>query len=172
MAAVTTDFNEFVGSRHQRWVRVGVLAGWPQEDVEDAVQAALSKLWRRWRRVSAFDNPDAYVMKVVINGLKKDATRRARRARRTAGSESHTTRSEAANADPQEQVARTALVRAALSDLPPDQRATIVLRYFLDLSEKDTADVLGVAAGTVKSRTSRALAALAANSHLRDYQER
>ncbi|UUW91319.1 sigma-70 family RNA polymerase sigma factor [Nocardioides sp. WV_118_6] len=172
MAEVTTDFDDFVGSRHQRWVRVGVLAGWPQQDVEDAVQAALSTLWRRWRRVSAFDNPDAYVMKVVINSLKKDATRRARRARRAAGTESRTKQSEATDDDPQEQVARSALVRAALSDLPPDQRATIVLRYFLDLSEKDTADVLGVAAGTVKSRTSRALAALAANGHLKEYQER
>ncbi len=165
------DFNEFVGSRHQRWVRVGVLSGWPQQDVEDAVQAALSKLWRRWRRVSAMDNPDAYVMKVVVNALKKDAVRQARRAQRTAA-DSRPSSGEDATADPQERVASAALIRAALSDLPADQRATIVLRYFLDLSEKDTADVLGVATGTVKSRTSRALSALATNTHLREYQER
>jgi len=169
---MTIDFNEFVSSRHQRWVRVGVMAGWPQQDVEDAVQATLSKLWRRWHRVSALDNPDAYVMKVVINVLKKDAARQTRRTHRTAGTDSPRSSGEASSGDPQERITGAALVRAALSDLSADQRATIVLRYFLDLSEKDTADVLGVATGTVKSRTSRALAALAANAHLREYQER
>lgn len=170
MAAVTADFEQYVGARHQRWVRTGVLAGWPQQDVEDAVQAALATLWRRWRRVSMLDNPDAYVMKVVINNLRKDRSRRARHARQTSLTERQTMSS--ADTDPQDHVTRTALVRAALTELPREQRATIVLRYFLDLSEKDTARVLGVAPGTVKSRTSRALALLADNSHLREYQER
>jgi RNA polymerase sigma-70 factor (sigma-E family) len=163
---MTTDFNEFVESRYQRWVRGGVLAGWPQQDVEDAVQVAVSLAWRRWRRLAAMHNPDAYVMKVVINNLKKDASRRAQRAVST-----QPWQTPSDGSDPSEQVARSESVQAALADLPHDQRATVVLRYFLDLSEHDTADVLGVAPGTVKSRTSRALAALSTSTHLREHQE-
>lgn len=59
-------------------------------------------------------------------------------------------------------------VRRALAALPTDQRAVVVLRHHLDLSERQTADLLGIAPGTVKSRLSRGLRALASDPSLSD----
>ncbi len=71
-------------------------------------------------------------------------------------------------ADPAAALTVSHAVRAALDTLGVDQRQVLVLRYFLDLSEAQTADVLRVAPGTVKSRASRAIASLAKDSSLRE----
>ena len=70
--------------------------------------------------------------------------------------------------DPLADVDTTDAVERALSGLTPEHRAVLVLRFYAHLSERETAEALGIAAGTVKSRTSRALAALAGNEHLAD----
>jgi RNA polymerase sigma factor (sigma-70 family) len=63
-------------------------------------------------------------------------------------------------------------VRRALSQLSQPHREVLVLRYYLQLPERDIARTLGVASGTVKSRLSRALAALAADPHITDFVDR
>ncbi len=70
--------------------------------------------------------------------------------------------------DPLTDVEVTDAVERALSGLTPEHRAVVVLRFYAHLTEQETADSLGIALGTVKSRTSRALAALAGSEHLAD----
>ncbi|GAB2973012.1 SigE family RNA polymerase sigma factor [Nocardioides montaniterrae] len=147
------EFSSYVAARRARLVRTAVLLGCPRADAEDVVQSALLKCYRSWRRVARADSPDAYVHRVLVNTL-ADA-----RARRWNGElPSHSLpESRAGDPDWTDGIA----VRRALAELRPVDREVLVLRFYADLSERDTADALGVAPGTVKSRTSRALAALA-----------
>lgn len=146
------DFTTYVADRRTRLVRTAVLLGCPLADAEDVVQAALLKCYRSWRRVARADHPDAYVHRVLVTTL---ADVRARRWRGELPTE--TLPDEVDDRDPTSGIA----VRRALARLSPEHREVLVLRFYADLSERDTAAVLRVAPGTVKSRTSRALAALA-----------
>jgi RNA polymerase sigma-70 factor (sigma-E family) len=154
-----TEFREFVAARYGPLVRAAVLMGCSRPDAEDAAQDALARCYAAWGRVRAADDPAAYAYRVLVNGL-------ARRARRR-------WRGEVPHADPPETVTdpgpdlelRTTLA-AALARLRPEHRQVLVLRFVADLSERRTADVLGVRPGTVKSRTARALALLAADGTL------
>lgn len=146
------DFTTYVADRRARLVRTAVLLGCPAVDAEDVVQAALLKCYRSWRRVARADRPDAYVHRVLVTTL-SDV-----RARRWHGEiPTEVLPEDVEDRDPTGGIA----VRRALAALSPEHREVLVLRYYADLSERDTAVALGVAAGTVKSRTARALAALA-----------
>lgn len=146
------DFTTYVAERRTRLVRTAVLLGCPRGDAEDIVQAALLKCYRSWRRVARADHPDAYVHRVLVTTL-ADA-----RARRWNGElPTDTLPDTVDDTDPTGGIA----VRRALAALSPEHREVLVLRFYADLTERDAAAALGVAAGTVKSRTSRALAALA-----------
>ncbi|WP_122261264.1 SigE family RNA polymerase sigma factor [Ornithinimicrobium cerasi] len=122
---------------------------------EELVQESLARVYVHWRRVRA-DNPTAYARRVLVN-LHTDRWRTRRREVLT---------DSVPNTDPSpgHQVAlRLDLDLAqALQALPRRERECVVLRHYLDLSEKDTAATLGVSTGTVKSSTSRGLAALRA----------
>lgn len=147
------DFSTYVAQRRPRLVRTAVLLGCPSADAEDVVQSALLKCYRSWRKVVRADHPDAYVHRVLVTTL-YDA-----RKRRWNGELPTEELPESAGADPE--WAEGIAVRRALAVMSADHREVLVLRYFADLTERDTALALGVAPGTVKSRTSRALAALA-----------
>lgn len=147
------DFSTYVAQRRPRLVRTAVLLGCPSADAEDIVQSALLKCYRSWRKVVRADHPDAYVHRILVTTL-YDA-----RNRRWNGELPTEELPELAGADPE--WAEGIAVRRALGVMSPGHREVLVLRYFADLSERDTALALGVAPGTVKSRTSRALAALA-----------
>ncbi len=149
------DFTTYVVERRARLVRTAVLLGCPQPDAEDLVQSALLRCYRSWRRVARADHPDAYVHRVLVTTL-ADA-----RARRWNGELPTETLPEAADDSDADGWAGGIAVRRALADLSPEHREVLVLRFYADLSERATAAALGVAPGTVKSRTSRALAALA-----------
>ena len=152
------DFTAYVAARRPRLVRTAVLLGCPESDAEDLVQTALARCLRAWKRVAKADNRDAYVNKVLVNVLHDT------RARRWNG-ELPTERlpeSPAVGSD----LADGLVVRRALTALSHEHREVLVLRYFADLSEKQTADALGVPPGTVKSRTARALAALSAHDDI------
>lgn len=149
------DFSEYVAARRPTLVRTAVLLGCPQPDAEDVVQTALLRCFRSWRRVVNADQPEAYVYRVLVNVL-QDA-----RSRRWNGELPTETLPDRPAGDVD--LATGLAVRRALAAMSPEHREVLVLRYYADLSERDTADVLGVAPGTVKSRTARALAALAAD---------
>lgn len=149
------DFTTYVAERRARLVRTTVLLGCPRADAEDVVQAALLKCYRSWRRVARADHPDAYVHRVLVTTLADVRARRWNGELPTEALPDHPTNTDA------ETWAGGVAVRRALADLSLEHREVLVLRFFADLSERDTAAALGIAAGTVKSRTSRALAALA-----------
>lgn len=153
------DFSEYVAARRPTLVRTAVLLGCPQADAEDAVQTTLLRCFRSWRRVVSADQPEAYVYRVLVNVL-HDA-----RGRRWNGELPTGTLPEHPADDPD--LATGLAVRRALAAMSPEHREVLVLRFYADLPERATADVLGVPPGTVKSRTARALAALAADQNVR-----
>ena len=155
MDAASED--EFAAYAQVRWpalVRSAVLLGCTAADAEDLAQTVLLRAWTHWGRVRSAREPDAYVYRMLVNAL---ATSRRRRWWGERPSEHGL---DAAVSDRTCEVdARDAIVRA-LASLPREQQMVLVLRFVADLSERATAEALGLAAGTVKSRTSRALAAL------------
>ncbi len=124
---------------------------------EELVQEALARVYVRWERVSP-DRPTAYARRVLVN-LHTDRWRRRRREVLT-DEPPETGLQPGLGAG--ERVDLAVDLVAALQALPRRERECVVLRHYLDLSEKDAAATLGVSVGTVKSSTSRGLAALRA----------
>ena len=120
---------------------------------EDLVQSALTKVYLSWGRVSRADNVDGYVRTMLVRTYLDEQRRRWRRELPTDDVGDHD------GTDPSDRVAtRLDLVRA-LGTLPPRQRAVVVLRCWEDLPIAEVARTLDCSEGTVKSQTSRGLAA-------------
>ena len=117
---------------------------------EDLVQLALERTARRWSGLAG--SPEAFARRVLLHA----ATDRWRR-RRARVQEVFDDVHEPSIADGVDQLLLRRDLVAALQQLPSQQRAALVLRYFLDLSEKETARELDISVGTVKSTVSRAL---------------
>ncbi len=155
------DFAEFAAARYRTLVRAAVLLGCSHEAAEDAVQDTLVRCFVSWSRVQAADDREAYVYRMLVNGLRRAARRHwNRETPRAEVPESGST------ADPAGEVALRESVVAALGRLAHERRDVVVLRYYADLSERQVAQALGIPAGTVKSRAARALAELAADRSL------
>ena len=118
---------------------------------EDLVQASLERLMRSWNRVR--EGHEGYLRRTMYNLAVDDWRRRRRRP------EVFTT-VDAGRPDDTDAVALRQALVAALAQLPPRQRAVLVLRYWEQLSEAEAAEVLGCSVGTVKSTASRGLARL------------
>jgi RNA polymerase sigma-70 factor (sigma-E family) len=145
-------FEDFVAGRLPALLRYATLVAGNRHDASDLVQSALEKTGVRWRTVSANGSPEAYVRRAILNAH----VSRWRRRRR-----------EVLVQDTPEVPWSTPAAAwehgelwAGLQKLPPRQRAVIVLRYYEDLSEREIAQALGIAPGTVKSQAARALDAL------------
>jgi RNA polymerase sigma-70 factor (sigma-E family) len=152
------SFGRYVMQAYPDLVRRAVLLVGDRARAEDLVQASLVAAYGRWGRVS---QPDAYLRTVMVR------TAIGWRRRRWNGEmptdplpDTATVVDSTASSD------LSAAVRAALMELPPEQRAVIVMRYFDDCSEAEIAAALDCAPGTVKSRTSRALASIRAKGLL------
>lgn len=154
---MSVDFAEYVAARRPRLVRTAVLLGCQEADAEDVVQTTLARCLRSWRRVSRADSPDAYVHRVLVNTL-ADV-----RGRRWNGELPAAVLPEGLGAEEPDD---GLVVRRALASLSPEHRAVLVLRFFADLSERETAAALGLPSGTVKSRTARAIAAMSARDDI------
>ncbi len=158
-----TDFDAYVQARYVGLLRTALVLCRDRHSAEDLVQATLLRAHASWRRVQAADDRDAYVHRILVN-----ASRSWWRRSWHAGPlpEQH-----AAGPDAQDRTGlRDALVRA-LAALPQGQREALALRYLTDLTEAETARVLGCSVGTVKSRCSRGLAALRTGGLLTDAEE-
>ena len=125
-----------------------------RQAAEDVVQEAFCGLYRAWDRLPDHGNVQGYLRVSVLNGC-RSALRRSRRVLRPLALPAAAS-AEAEALAGEEQRATV----AALRRLPPRQREVLVLRYFADLPEYETALAMGVSRGTVKSTTARALAAL------------
>jgi RNA polymerase sigma-70 factor (sigma-E family) len=120
----------------------------------DLVQEALAKSYSHWRRVQQADSPDAYVMGILLNEVRRQWRRHDSAVLPI------TLAAEGIAPDTADEVVRHARLLQALLTLPFRQRATVVLRYLQGMTERETAVALGCSEGTVKSQTSRALASL------------
>jgi RNA polymerase sigma factor (sigma-70 family) len=157
-------------------VRAAVFLGAMPHEAEDLAQTTLVRCYTGWERVSAAENRDAYVYRMLLNCLRD--TRRTGWWKRRADTDIDTAMAgrtaTAAHqpvgsvADAAEAVAMADAVHRALDCLSKPNRDVVVLRYFVQLTEQQTAETLGIPPGTVKSRLSRSLAQLAANDHLLD----
>lgn len=154
-------FGEYVGARWPRLVRSAVLLGCAPGEAEDVVQTALVRCLVHWRKVEKADDRDAYVHRVLVNTFLSSRRRRWFGERPTA-----TVPETAGEVDETETVDIADAVVRGLARLGVDQRAVVVLRYYARLDEQQTAAALGVPVGTVKSRLSRALRALAEDPDL------
>ncbi|MBO4271753.1 SigE family RNA polymerase sigma factor [Microbispora triticiradicis] len=144
-------FDEFLAARSTALLRTAILVcGASATDAEDMVQSALEKVYRHWPRIR-HDNPEAYARRVVVNGAISRARRR-KVIREITFAQPPETPVESPDLG-----LRDVLV-AELRKLPARMRAVLVLRYWEDLSEAETAALLGCSVGTVKSQAARGLA--------------
>ncbi|MFD4661161.1 SigE family RNA polymerase sigma factor [Kitasatospora sp. NPDC058444] len=148
-----TEFTEYLASR-SGWLRkVAYLLCGDWHRADDLVQECATKLYVNWSRAGRVENLDGYARRVLVNTfLAEQRTSWWRRTTRTATPAE--VASVAADLDVQLDL------RKALAALPPRQRATVVLRYYCDLTVDQTADAMRCSSGNVKSQTSRALATL------------
>ncbi|MBG0565317.1 SigE family RNA polymerase sigma factor [Actinoplanes aureus] len=147
------EFREFVAARMESLRGLAYLTCGDWQVAEDAVLAALSRVYVKWSRV---DNPDAYARSAVVRAA-IDETRRPWWRREKAHSHAMPDRAEP---DATHTVEDRLHIRAALATLPPQQRAVLVLRFLEGLSVRQTAAALHCPEGTVKAYTSRGLDAL------------
>lgn len=149
---VTTeeDFRQFVAARQGQLRRSAWLLTGDASLAEDLVQTALVKSWPHWHKLVNDGAAEAYVRRAMHTTYLSWWRRKWR-------TELPGPVPDAPERDSYAAVDLSASVRAALISLPARQRAAVVLRYFEDLSELQTAEILGCSVGTVKSQTSRAL---------------
>ena len=152
------EFSDYMAARQPSLLRTAYLLTGDRHTAEDIVQTALAKLYLSWDRVQSHESVDGYVRRIIINE-NNSLWRRPWKRRE------HVTDVLPEDASPHGHAAgprsgHDADLWALVRTLPTKQRAAVVLRYYEELSEAETAAVLGVSVGTVKSQTSRALAAL------------
>jgi RNA polymerase sigma-70 factor (sigma-E family) len=155
------EFHAYVLERRAELLRTAtLLTAGDRHHAEDVVQSTLTRLYLSWPLFTRAANRDGYARRALVNAFIDEQRRPWRRRERVAAelpempssaSDTGSTRAES--------------LLAAMRDLPPRMRATIVCRYFHDLSVAETADTLGCSQGTVKSQTARAL------DHLRGFLE-
>jgi RNA polymerase sigma-70 factor (ECF subfamily) len=143
------DFDSFFAANHPSLVRALALALGDAEFGRDAAAEGFARALQRWSTVSTYANPAGWVYRVGLNWAlsRRRKTRRERLGLRVEGATTVV-------------MPEHARVIDALRDLSVDHRTVVVGRYYLDWSEAQLADALGIAPGTVKSRLSRALTQL------------
>ncbi len=147
------DFSAYMAARQPSLLRTAYLLTGDRHTAEDLVQTTLAKLYLSWDKVQQRDSLDGYSRRILVNEH-NSLWRRPWKRRET------TTDELPEVAAPEPGQAHDTDLWRFVQTLPRKQRAAIVLRYYEQLSEAETAEILGVSVGTVKSQTSRALAAL------------
>jgi RNA polymerase sigma-70 factor (sigma-E family) len=164
------DFSELVYSRWPRLVRLAYGFTGDVGLAEDLAQTALANAYASWPRLKRADDPDRYLIRILIN-----AHRGGFRKRRLAESLSGIRTADQArelSADPVGAVDDRDAIMAALAELPARQREVVVLRYWLDMTEAQVAALLECSVGNVKSQASRALAKLRLSPELQEWGSR
>jgi RNA polymerase sigma-70 factor (sigma-E family) len=156
------EFREFMHGRWPTMVRLAYGLTGDLGHAEDVAQTAFAKAYAAWPRVIRAGNPDAYLRQIVVNE-NRNRFRKQRVPERLTGS-----MPERNGMDATLDLSDRSALMAALRALGPRQRAVVVLRYWLDLTETETAATLNCSVGTVKSQASRALATLRKSTELVD----
>ena len=149
-------FDEIYTAHRDDLFRIAVLICGDRARSEDAVADVFAKVLPRWRGGTVLEQPRSYLRRALVNELTGGFRRRALE-RRVAAKQWGDDRGQQAL---DTQVSEHDEMHRMLGRLPVAQRAVLVLRYYADLSEAETAELLRVSPGTVKSRTSRAMARL------------
>jgi RNA polymerase sigma-70 factor (sigma-E family) len=147
-----SGFDEFVAARSPALLRTAYLLTGEHTLAEDLLQTALAKCWFAWGRIDG--PPEPYVRRTIATTYATWWRRKWRAEWPTGSLPERATAAGTGSVDD-----RDALWRA-LGALPRRQRAVVVLRYYEDLSEAETATALGISVGTVKSQAAKALATL------------
>ena len=152
-AARDVEFAEYVTLRLPALRRLAVLLCQDWHRADDVVQQAIIKVYVHWARASGADNTDAYVNAILVREFLHE---------RRSGWTRHVSVTDQFPEAPILAVDQDGLMdlQAAVTALPPRQRAVLVLRFYCDLNIDQTAAALGCSAGTVKSQTAKALATL------------
>ena len=174
-AQLDEEFRDFMHGRWPAMVRLAYALTGDQGHAEDVAQTAFARAYASWPKVRRTGNPEAYVRRIVINE-NLNRFRKHRVAERLTGTlpDSGTgalagsLAGSLAAADATRQYDDRSVLIAALQRLGPRQRAVIVLRYWMDLTEAEIAAALGCSVGTVKSQAARALATLRQSAELVD----
>lgn len=148
------DFTAYLQARQASLLRTAYLLTGDRHQAEDLVQTSFAKLYLSWDKVRDRESVDAYARRILVNehnSLWRRAWKRNERPTEVLP--------EAAVVDEYDDGTSSELW-ASVQTLPRKARAVLVLRYYEQLTEAETAEVLGISVGTVKSQTSRALAAL------------
>jgi RNA polymerase sigma-70 factor (sigma-E family) len=144
------EFTAFVTASARRLRQTAFLLCGEWHQADDAVQSALVKLYLNWDRVQARESMESFVRTILVRGL-IDESRRPWRRECSWGSLPDLPLVEQFDQDDR------LLVRQMLAQVPPRQRAVLVLRYFLDCDVAETARMIRCSEGTVKSQTARGL---------------
>lgn len=162
MAARDDEFADFVAARYRALLRTGLALTGDLGHAEDLTQSALIKTYLAWGRLREVASAESYARRTLVRLALRERQRRWHgeisadrlpEPRATATVIAALTR-------PVDQDDLAIDVRRALAALPAGQRAVLVLRYLDDQTEAETAHLLGISPGTVKSRASRGLASL------------
>ena len=150
------EFTDFVAEHGGKLLRTACLVTGEPHLGEDLLQTALAKAYGSWDKVTRADHPVAYVRRLMINT-------HLSWVRRLTNTERPLERfPDAGTGDHQAAHAETDQMRQALLRLSPRVRTAVVLRYFEDLSEADTAALMGCSRSTVNNHVTRGLSALRA----------
>ena len=161
------EFRDFMHGRWPAMVRLAYALTGDLGHAEDVAQAAFARAYAAWPRVRRAENPEGYVRRIVINE-NRNRFRKQRVAERLTDAPPESARTDTTSADATRQYDERSALMAALQRLGPRQRAVVVLRYWLGLSETEAAAELNCSVGTVKSQASRALATLRQSAELVD----
>ena len=137
-----------------------LLTGHNRADAEDLLQTVLERAFRRWPRICRSGDPAPYVRQMLVNASVDRWRWLRRRPEEPFGSEGSPIGAAVPGPDQSAAIADQDLLWRALAQLPAGQRAVLVLRYYEDLTEAQTAAVLGCTVGSVKAQASRALGKL------------
>jgi RNA polymerase sigma-70 factor (sigma-E family) len=148
-------FRQFVQARSPALLRAGWLLTGDWAAAEDLVQTALAAAWPKWASLDRPDAPELYVRKIMVNTYLRWRQRRWNGEIATGQLPD-----KAAYGDVFALVDARQSLLAALDRLPARQRAVVVLRYFADQTESQTAAAMGCSVGAVKSHAAKALARL------------
>ncbi|GIG56034.1 DNA-directed RNA polymerase sigma-70 factor [Longispora fulva] len=148
------DFRDFVAARSSALLRTAYLLIGDWHQAQDLLQTALAKTYLAWRRLGELDAVEPYARKVLVN------TVTSWRRRRWHGERPTGALPERVVGDATDERLASDELWQQIKNLPVRQRAVLVLRYYEDQTEVETAQLLGISVGTVKSQHSRAIASL------------
>lgn len=152
MAKDPQGFHEFAAARGASLFRTACLLCGDRHLAEDLVQTTLGKLYASWRRVQRADNPAAYARTVLMRTYMSHMRKHSNR-------ETPSWRLPESSTPGADQALRLTLLNG-LAQLPPQDRAVLVLRYWEDMSVEDVASTLRLSGGAVRNRSMRALGKL------------